>query len=351
MTQFIGVQTMAKLVRDIGIETFLTDLAGYVREDFMRWPDFEKMARIASHSRNGVIELMPAADAALYGFKYVNGHPANTAAGKLTVTGFGVLADVATGYPLLITEMTLLTALRTAATSAMAAAALARPGARVLALVGTGAQAEFQALAMQAIAGIETVRIFDPDATAMDKFVHNLRGSGLEIYRAQIVRDAVRGADIVTTATAVKGRVAVLTPDMLAPGMHINAIGGDCPGKTELHPDILRLAKVFVEFPEQTRIEGEIQQMAPDFAVTELWQVLAGTAEGRVAADDITVFDSVGFAIEDFAALRFVRDLIGRDEHVIDLVPDVADPKDLFGPLLSGRMPSVGQTGLTQAVV
>ena len=221
----------------------------------------------------------------------------------------------------------------------------------ILALVGTGAQAEFQALAMQAIVGIETVRIFDPDATAMDKFVHNMRGSGLEICRAQSVRDAVRGADIVTTATAVKGRVAVLTPDMLAPGMHINAIGGDCPGKTELHPDILRLAKVFVEFPEQTRIEGEIQQMAPDFAVTELWQVLAGTPKGRVAPDDITVFDSVGFAIEDFAALRYVRDLIGRDEHAMDLVPDVADPKDLFGPLLGGRMPFVEQTGLTQPVV
>ena len=334
MTQFIGVAEMAILVRTIGTERFLADLAGYIREDFLRWPDFEKMARIASHSRNGVIELMPASDAALYGFKYVNGHPANTKAGLLTVTAFGVLSDVGTGYPLLISEMTLLTALRTAATSAMAAVALARKDARTLALVGTGAQSEFQALAMKTLIGIEAVRIYDPDPHAMDKFERNLRGVGLDVIRCGSAREAVRGADIVTTATAVKGRAAVLTPDMLEPGMHINAIGGDCPGKTELHPDVLAAGKVFVEFPPQTRIEGEIQQMPADFAVTELWDVLAGNAAGRVSQTDITVFDSVGFAIEDFSALRFVRDL-RETAGDLDLIPAMADPKDLFALLQS----------------
>ena len=334
MTQFIGVAEMAILVRTIGTERFLADLAGYIREDFLRWPDFEKMARIASHSRNGVIELMPASDAALYGFKYVNGHPANTKAGLLTVTAFGVLSDVGTGYPLLISEMTLLTALRTAATSAMAAVALARKDARTLALVGTGAQSEFQALAMKTLIGIEAVRIYDPDPHAMDKFERNLRGVGLDVIRCGSAREAVRGADIVTTATAVKGRAAVLTPDMLEPGMHINAIGGDCPGKTELHPDVLAASRVFVEFPPQTRIEGEIQQMPADFAVTELWDVLAGNAAGRVSQTDITVFDSVGFAIEDFSALRFVRDL-AETAGDLDLIPAMADPKDLFALLQS----------------
>ena len=334
MTQFIGVAEMAKLVRKIGTETFLADLAGYIREDFLRWPEFEKMARIASHSKNGVIELMPAADTSLYGFKYVNGHPINTASGLLTVTAFGVLADVATGYPLLITEMTLLTALRTAATSAMAARALARKDARVLALVGTGAQSEFQALAMKALIGLDTVRIYDPDPAAIAKFERNAAGFGLRIVRTSDVREGVRGADIVTTATAVKGRAAVITPDMLEPGMHLNAIGGDCPGKTELHPGVLERAKVFVEFPPQTRVEGEIQQMAPDFPVTELWQVLSGATVGRSVREDVTIFDSVGFAIEDFAALRYVRDLVEAEDHPMDLVPDVNDPKDLFGELL-----------------
>jgi ornithine cyclodeaminase len=336
MTQFIGVAEMAKLVRKIGTETFLADLAGYIREDFLRWPDFEKMARIASHSKNGVIELMPAADASLYGFKYVNGHPINTASGLLTVTAFGVLSDVATGYPLLITEMTLLTALRTAATSAMAAVALAKKNARLLALVGTGAQSEFQTLAMKALCGVDTVQIYDPDPGAIAKFERNAAGFGLKIVRAASVRDAVRGADIVTTATAVKGRAAVITADMLEPGMHLNAIGGDCPGKTELHPEVLERSRVFVEFPPQTRIEGEIQQMAQEFPVTELWQVLAGAAPGRVSRDDVTIFDSVGFAIEDFAALRYIRDLVESENHAMDLIPDVDDPKDLFGELLGG---------------
>jgi ornithine cyclodeaminase len=334
MTQFIGVHDMARLVRRTGVETFLEELGGYIRDDFRRWESFEKSARVASHSDIGVIELMPASDGRLYGFKYVNGHPANTRMGKLTVTGFGVLADVATGYPLMITEMTLLTALRTAAMSAVAAKALARPGSRVLALIGTGAQSEFQALAMKTMLGIEELRIYDPDPAAVAKFERNAAGFGLNIVRCQTVAGAVAAADIVTTCTAVKGRVSVVTPDMLHPGQHINAIGGDCPGKTELHPDVLRMGEVFVEFPPQTRIEGEIQQMPADFGVTELWQVLSGKTAGRRHADDITIFDSVGFAIEDFSALRYVRHLTIGHAAELDLIPEVPNPKDLFGPLL-----------------
>jgi ornithine cyclodeaminase len=340
MTQFIGVAEMAKLVRTIGIETFLAELADEIRADFLRWPEFEKMARIATHSTDGVIELMPASDSTHYGFKYVNGHPGNPLVGKSTVMAFGVLADVATGTPLLVSEMTLLTAIRTAATSAMAARVLARPDSTVLALIGAGAQSEFQALAMKAMLGIEEVRVYDPDDEAVDKFVRNMRGSCLVVDRASSVREAVQGADIVTVATAVKGRAAVITPDMLEPGMHINAIGGDCPGKTELHPDVLRIGTVFVEYPPQTRIEGDIQQLEPDFPVTELWQVLAGTAAGRRFRDDITVFDSVGFAIEDFSALRYVAGLLEAGEHELDLIPAVADPKDLFGEVL-GHTPAV----------
>ena len=117
-------------------------------------------------------------------------------------------------------------------------------------------------------------------------------------------------------------------------------MGGDCPGKTELHADVLRAGAVFVEYEPQSRIEGDLQQMPADFAVTEFWRVLAGEAPGRTSAEQITVFDSVGFALEDFSALRLLRDLaaelgLGR---TIDLVPDMADPKNLFGAL---RMPAV----------
>ena len=136
LVPFVSVDHMLKLVLAIGVEPFLVALAGYVEADFRRWEAFDKTARVAAHSAEGVIELMPASDDKIYGFKYVNGHPGNTRDGRQTVTAFGVLADVATGYPLLLSEMTLLTALRTAATSALAARYLAPPGARTMAIIG-----------------------------------------------------------------------------------------------------------------------------------------------------------------------------------------------------------------------
>ena len=159
---------MMRIVWDIGVERMLVELAAYIEEDFRRWDVFDKTPRIAAHSAEGVIELMPTSDGATYGFKYVNGHPKNAAAGRQTVTAFGVLSHVDSGYPMLISEMTILTALRTAATSAVAAQALAPPGARTMAIIGNGAQCEFQALAFKALCGVEAVRLYDidPQATA-----------------------------------------------------------------------------------------------------------------------------------------------------------------------------------------
>ncbi|MBY0408991.1 MAG: ornithine cyclodeaminase, partial [Burkholderiaceae bacterium] len=298
------------------------------------WNEFDKTARSACHSPLGVIELMPIGGATHYSFKYVNGHPHNPARSLPTVMAFGVLADVATGYPLLLSELTLTTALRTAATSVMVARVLARADSRCMALIGNGAQSEFQAIAFHALLGINTLRVFDVDACATDKLVRNLQQfSGLRVHRATSVADAVQGADIVTTVTADKARATIVTPEMVAPGMHLNAVGGDCPGKTELHPDVLRAARIFVEFEPQTRIEGDIQQLAPDHPVTEMWQVLAGHAPGRRTAQEVTVFDSVGFALEDYAALRTLYRLDGERNvgRTIDLVPGEGDPKDLFG--------------------
>ena len=341
MTRFIDVATMADLVAECGLETFLGDLADALAADFVRWPEFDKSARVASHSEVGVIELMPAADRQRYAFKYVNGHPANTRRGLYTVMAFGVLADVDTGWPVLLSELTLATALRTAATSLMAARALARPDARRMALIGNGAQAEFQALAFHAHLGIEEIVAFDVDPAATDKLMRNLAQAapGLRVRRAAGTREAVRGADIVTTITADKTRATILTPDLIEPGMHLNAVGGDCPGKTELHADVLRAARVFVEYEPQTRIEGDIQQLPADFPVVDLWRVLAGQAEGRQRADQVTVFDSVGFALEDFSTLRLVAaraEALGLGE-TIELVPSADDPKDLFSHTRRGR--------------
>lgn len=332
MVRFVDVGNMSRWIATTGVESIITGMVGYLEEDFARWPIFDKSARVASHSPLGVIELMPTSDGETYAFKYVNGHPSNPSRGHQTVTAFGVLADVSTGYPSFWAEMTLLTALRTAATSVFAAQLLARPESTVMAMIGTGTQAEFQALGFRAGLGITTLRVWDTDPAALDKFIGNVTPLGFEIIRATDAADAVRGADIVTTCTADKANATIITDEMIEPGMHLNAIGGDCPGKTELDAGILRRSDVFVEFPEQTRIEGEIQQVEADFPVTELWRVLVGDATGRTTTEQVTVFDSVGFAIEDFSALRYARDAVdGTDFFTeVDLIAEPADPKNLY---------------------
>jgi ornithine cyclodeaminase len=351
MVNYIGTARVRELVAAVGAARFMNALAGEIEADYRRWDEFDKSARHASHSAGGVIELMPTSDGRLYSFKYVNGHPKNTAAGLLTVTAFGVLADVATGYPLLLSEMTFVTALRTAAVSAVAARHMARADSRVMALIGNGAQSEFQAIAFHQMLGIRELRLFDTDPQATSKLLLNLealRLPGLRIRRCASTAEAVRGADIVTTVTADKRNALILTPDMVEPGMHLNAVGGDCPGKTELHVDILRHpdARIVVEFEPQARIEGEIQQLDALSSVTELADVLCKKRPGRHAEREISIFDSVGFALNDFSSLRYLHrlncELYGSDH--IDLVPQLDDPKDLFGALAQ-MTPQVARRG------
>ena len=336
---FVSVENMMRLVHAIGLERMLVELADYIEEDFRRWPLFDKTPRVAAHSPVGVIELMPTSDGEQYAFKYVNGHPTNTKAGLQTVTAFGLLADVSTGYPTLLSEMTILTAIRTAATSAMVARHLAPKGARTMAMIGNGAQSEFQSLAMKAVVGIDTVRLYDIDRAATQKAARNLAGQGLHVVTCATPEEAMEGAEIITTCTADKQFATILNDNMVGEGVHINAIGGDCPGKTELAPAILHRSSIFVEYPAQTRVEGEIQQLDADHPVTELWQVIRGEAEGRVSARQITLFDSVGFAIEDFSALRYVRDRLEGTELFdrLDMLADPDDPRDLFGMLERAR--------------
>jgi ornithine cyclodeaminase len=336
---FVSVENMMRIVLEIGIERVMVDLAAEIEADFLRWEHFDKTPRVAAHSKEGVIELMPTSDGVRYGFKYVNGHPRNTRTGRQTVTAFGVLAEVDSGYPILLTEMTILTALRTAATSALAANHLAPRPSKTMALIGNGAQSEFQALAFKAICGIERLRLYDIDPVATARCKANLAGEGLDIVACASPESAVEGAEIITTVTADKQYATILTDNMVGSGVHINAVGGDCPGKTELHRDILLRSAIFVEYPPQTRIEGEIQQLAVDHPVTELWEVMAGRAKGRTSASQITLFDSVGFAIEDFSALRYLYAQALRSGRVeeLDLLADPDDPRDLYGMILRAK--------------
>lgn len=340
LVPFVSVENMMRLILKIGAAQCMAQIAEYIEQDFRRWPEFDKTPRVASHSNEGVIELMPTSDGIDYGFKYVNGHPKNMKDGLQTVTAFGLLASVDTGYPVLLTEMTILTALRTAATSAVATKYLAPKGAKTLAMIGNGAQSEFQALALNTLCGIENLRLYDVDPEATAKCARNLEGSALNITICKSPEEAVLGAEVITTCTADKLSATILSDNMIGAGVHINAIGGDCPGKTELHKDILFRSEIFVEYPPQTRIEGEIQQLDDDYPVNELWQVINGETNGRTDDRQITLFDGVGFAIEDFSALRWLRDQVERSDdgwQYLDMIADPDDPRDLFGMIERAR--------------
>lgn len=330
---FISVSQMINILREVGVENLIAGIVEYLEEDFSRWESFDKSPRFAAHSPDGVIELMPIGDHENFSFKYVNGHPKNTQSGLQTVTAFGVLSDVATGYPLLLSEMTILTALRTAATSVMMAKYLAPKNASVMSMIGCGAQSEFQIIAFSKILNINTIRLYDIDPQAVDKCYKNLEGKGLNIIICSSASEVVQGADIITTCTADKKNATILTSDMITKGVHINAIGGDCPGKTELEEKLLKRADIFVEYEQQTRVEGDIQQLAVSSPVTEMFTVIRGESSGRVDEEQLTIFDGVGFAIEDYSALRYLYDLVNKSEQYqeLELLVNPSNPRNLYG--------------------
>jgi ornithine cyclodeaminase len=279
---------------------------------------------------------MPCSDQDYYSFKYVNGHPQNPRAGKLSVVALGVLARVDDGYPVLLSEMTLLTAFRTAATAAVAARYLARPESTRLAMIGCGAQSEFQILALSSLFPIQSLSLYDIDKQAMAKCAQNLRGEVPQIQPCETVQAAVAEADIIVTATAAKKRQSLFGLADIKPGTHIQAIGGDCPGKTEFDSAFLSTLKVVVEYRPQSLREGELQQLADVEPYAELWELVQGRINGRETAEEVTLFDSVGFALADFSVLMLIYELLAEDAQLqeSDLIPAMENPKDLFGLLL-----------------
>ncbi len=332
-TRYLDLETVADFLKIKGVANVIEDLVSYIESDFARFEEFQKMPRTAHHSPVGVCELMPVGDDNIYTFKYVNGHPENPKNNFLTVMGVGLLADVKTGYPLLFSEMTLLTAVRTAATSVFAAKYLAKKNPKKMALIGNGSQSEFQALGFHRCLGIEEIHCYDVDPLATEKLMKNLADvEGLKLIKYDNVKDACKGCDIITTVTADKKLATILTTDMIEPSMHLNAVGGDCPGKTELESKILFMGNVYVEFEEQSRIEGEIQHMAEDFNVTHISDVVKNGGINR-KDEDITIFDSVGFAIEDYSMLRYMYEISEKEDigEKVILIPEISNPKNLYG--------------------
>ena len=241
------------------------------------------------------------------GIKWVNVHPGNRRRGLPTVMAVIVMNDPATGVPLAVMDGLLVTKLRTAASAAIAAQALARPESRLVGLVGCGAQADAQLSALAEVFRLSQVNVwgFRPEEAA--RFCRRMRRAMPQVAFAPCatIERCVRRADLVVTITP--SRRPLVRRAWLSPGTHINAIGADAPGKQELEAQILRDATVVVDERRQAIHGGEINvpistgQFTPRQIHASLGEVLLGRARGRRSASELTVFDSTGLAIHDVA--------------------------------------------------
>lgn len=250
-------------------------------------------------------------DASL-GAKIITVFPGNEATPYDSHIGVVLLFDNENGRLLAIADASSITAIRTAAVSGVATRALARPDAHDLALLGAGVLAMPHLEAMRAVRDIHRVRVWNRSRERAERFAQSARERfGVDVEICASARDAVHDADIVCAITAA--RSPVLEGAWLSPGTHVNAVGASLPTARELDTEAVRRARLYVDRRESARNEaGDFLipraegAIADDHIVAELGEVLAGTAQGRRDANEITLFKSLGLAVEDIAAVRHV---------------------------------------------
>ena len=250
------------------------------------------MMPVAEHG--GFLGSMPAYAGGQLGAKLVTFFPDNQ--GVPTHHALVLLFRPATGEPLVVMDGRLITEMRTGAVSAAATRSLARPDSSILAILGSGVQARSHLEALRLVRPFREIRVWSPRNAAA--FAERF-----EVRLARSAEDAVRGADVVVVATT--SRTPVLSGEWLSPGVHVNAVGAPRPGWRELDDNVLRQAKLYVESREAaSRESGDVIAAGDIFA--ELGEVIGGARPGRQSAEEITLFKSVGVAVEDVAAAALV---------------------------------------------
>ena len=250
------------------------------------------MLPVAEHK--GFLGLMPAYTGAALGTKLVAFYPHNTDVPTHHATI--LLFKPETGEPLVTMDGRLITEVRTAAVSAVATEFLARPDASVLAIIGSGVQARSHLEALRLVRDFREVRVWSPRRAAAFAEEHGVRA-------AAAAEEAVRGADVVVTATT--SPTPVLSGEWLSPGVHINAVGAPRPNWRELDDEVLRRSRVYVDSREAAQKEsGDV--IAAGEISAEIGEVTAGTKPGRRSAEEVTLFKSLGLAVEDVATAELI---------------------------------------------
>jgi ornithine cyclodeaminase/alanine dehydrogenase-like protein (mu-crystallin family) len=245
---------------------------------------------------------------AAYGLKAICIFPGNPAAGLDSHQGVVLLSSAQTGEPLALLNASAVTEIRTAAVSAVATGLLARGDAAELAIIGTGVQARAHLLAIAAERPLTSVQVAGRDPAKARRFAEDMRGrTDVPVAACDSAAEAVAGAGIVVTATS--SAEPVLRRDWLAPGAHINAVGACLPHTRELDTETMAAAALFTDRRESMLNEAGDYVLAqaegavgPDHIRAELGELLTGAAPGRAGDAEITVFESLGLAVEDLAA-------------------------------------------------
>jgi ornithine cyclodeaminase len=261
----------------------------------------------------GVMALMPTfrgGEAPLFGLKAICVFPGNAAIGKDAHQGSVILFDGVTGELRAIANASAITAIRTAAVSGLATRVLARENASTLAIIGAGVQARAHLEALACVRKLQRVRVAAGSKASAERFAHSMKSLvECEIEPVGSPQDAVREADIIVTATT--SREPVVCHEWLKPGTHINAIGTFSPRARELDTATMASSAIFVDRRESAFNEaGDYLIAAAEGAIgpesiSELGEVLIGEHAGRRSPEEITVFKSLGLAMEDLAAAEY----------------------------------------------
>jgi alanine dehydrogenase len=226
-----------------------------------------------------------------------------------TVFSILVYTHPETGFPLAICDGSYHTVMRTGAAAAVSAKWLARKDSKILAIVGAGHMAEGTLQTCNEVFPWEEVRVWSRSQETLDHFVaeQQPKHEGLAIKASLDLEQVVRGADVVVTVTPARG--PIVEDDWIAGGTHIAAVGADKDGDQELDAKILQRARIFVDDIRQCRTDGEINVplaeglISEDDIAGEIGEVVAGRKDGRTSANDLTVFDSTGIALQDSATV------------------------------------------------
>lgn len=330
----VDIPVIAKLIQKISLNRFYQMLVTYMREDFQAWDSFHKTPRVSFKHPNGILELMPIYNDDFFANKYVCTHKDNHLRQRYVVMGQGLWVDAKTGTPLMIAEMTILTALRTAAVSLLVSQMLVPKTAKKLAIIGCGAQSHFQILAHLSDFNWTEIVAYDTNVETLNGFVRFMAKEGVQITAAASVQEAVNYADLIFTLTNANRVYPVLKYEWLKPGVHIHAIGGDAPGMSELDTEILHQAKlILIEYHEQTLVEGEIQQLDIAERMDKVVQISEFIKQDyHRGPQDLTIFDGVGIALLDYSCLRLIWDLCQEHQlgQVAEMIPPYHGDKNLY---------------------